>query len=58
MYTITLTNGHIHRGSDERDPDDLLESVTEDYDDLPPGWVWLAGLYVRRSEIVSIALSA
>lgn len=54
-YRIVLANGFVHQGDDERGIEDLLDGITEpDVEGLPTGWVWLAGLYVKSSEVVAV----
>lgn len=53
-YHIILANGYVHVGDDERDTEDLVAGINSDYDDLPKGWCWLAGLYVKTDQVVAI----
>lgn len=52
---IVLKNGYVHEDFDERSNDLLVDAIQSDDDDLPAGWVWVAGLYVQRDQIVAIA---
>lgn len=58
MYRLILRSGLVHEGDDERDLPALLEDIATDedgdYDELPAGWGWYAGLNVKRGEIVAV----
>lgn len=66
---VHLRSGGTYLGDDERDiapdsygasgadGDTLLEAVVDgNQDDLPPGWIWIAGLYVKASEVIGLAI--
>jgi hypothetical protein len=55
-YRIILRNGYVHLGDDERDGAEMLWSAAVDEAELPKGWIWLAGLYVRGSEVAAIQM--
>lgn len=54
-YLLHLSNGTTYEGFDEREPDDLIAALIESgEDDLPKGWAWIAGLYVRVTDVIAI----
>ena len=58
MYRLLLASGHTHEGDDERDTDVLLKCINEDvdgdYDEIPEGWAWYAGLHVKRGQVIGV----
>lgn len=53
---LFLVGGQVHEGYDERDIDDIVESLDEpdNFPELPKGWTWAAGLTFRASALVGI----
>jgi hypothetical protein len=51
LYTLFLASGQTWTDDDERDVEDINATLTDmgGDDDLPDGWVWVAGLRVRRA---------
>lgn len=56
-YRIYLRSGQTYEGHDERFIDELVPATddADDAGDVPEGWTWVAGLYVRIGEVVGIA---
>lgn len=56
MIRIYLRNGATVDDADEREILDMIEAVEDaNESDMKPGWVWLAGLYVRAVEVIGFA---
>lgn len=55
-YRLYLKSGERWTSMDERCTEEILEALsTEEGGELPPGWTWIAGLYVRRDDVIAIA---
>lgn len=53
-YRLLLTGGHSHVGDDEREIDEVMSALTRSDDDLPQGWVWIAGIRVKREHVIGV----